>query len=84
MRPEPPVTGVLTILVAGLLTAALVDWQPGVVVVGLSLLMAAGLRLSLPARQAGVLVVRGKAFDAAVLLGLGFALVALATAVPEG
>ena len=44
--------------------------------------VAAGLRIALPTRQAGLLVVRGRAFDAAVLLAMGLALVALATSIP--
>jgi hypothetical protein len=40
--------------------------------------------LSLRERQAGFLVVRSRGFDAAVLLVLGFALVALANTIPEG
>ena len=78
-----PAIAVLAVAAAGLVLAALVDWQPGAVVLGLALLLAAGLRLTLPIRQAGWLVVRTRGLDAAVLLLLGFSLVLLATSIPE-
>ena len=67
---------------AGLAAVALDRWRVGSLVVGLGLLLAGGLRLSLRERQAGLLVVRSRSFDAAVLLVLGFALVALANTIP--
>ena len=78
-----PAIAVLVTAATGLVLAALVDWQPGAVVLGLALLLAAGLRLTLPIRQAGWLVVRTRGLDAAVLLVLGFSLVLLATSIPE-
>ena len=78
-----PSYAVLAVAAAGLALAALVDWQLGAVVLGLALLLAAGLRLTLPVRQAGWLVVRTRGLDAAVLLLLGFGLVLLATSIPE-
>jgi len=78
-----PATAVLTVAAAGLLLSALVDWQLGAVVLGLALLLAAGLRLTLPVRQAGWLAVRTRGMDATVLLALGFGLVLLATSIPE-
>ena len=60
-----------------------VDPQPGLIVVGLSLLLAAGMRLSLPPRRAGWLVVRTRGLDAFFLLGVGFALILLANTIPE-
>ena len=78
-----PAIAVLVAAATGLVLAALVDWQSGAVVLGLALLLAAGLRLTLPIRQAGWLVVRTRGLDAAVLLVLGFSLVLLATSIPE-
>lgn len=78
-----PAIAVLVVAAAGLVLAALVDWRSGAVVLGLALLLAAGLRLTLPIRQAGWLVVRTRGLDAAVLLVLGFSLVLLATSIPE-
>ena len=81
---ELPALAVLATVATGLAVGALVAWRAGAVIVGLALLLAAGLRLSLRERQAGFLVVRSRGFDAAVLLALGFALVALANTIPEG
>ena len=74
---------VLAVVAAGLLLAALADWQLGAFVIGGGLLLAAGLRLTRRERQAGHLVVRGRVTDATVLLVLGFALVALANTIPR-
>jgi hypothetical protein len=77
-----PALAVLALVAAGLVAVSLSAWQTGVLVIGLGLLLGAGLRLALPARSAGLLVVRSRAVDAAVLLALGFALVLLANTVP--
>lgn len=79
---ELPTVVVLGVVAAGLALGALVDWLPGAVVIGVALLLAAALRLTLPARRAGLLVVRTRRFDATILVVLGFAVVALAYAVP--
>ena len=68
---------------AGLATAGTGRWRLGVLIVGLSLIGAAVLRAVLPARTAGLLVVRGRLLDAVMLLGLGLATVVLILAVPE-
>jgi hypothetical protein len=81
---ELPTVAVLAIVVAGLAVGALADWRLGAIIVGVALLLAAGLRLTLRERRAGLLVVRSRGFDAAVLLVLGFALVALANTIPSG
>lgn len=78
-----PALAVLAVVAAGLVGVALSAWQTGVLVIGLGLLLGAGLRLTLPARSAGLLVVRSRPVDAAVLLFLGFALVLLANTVPD-
>lgn len=81
--PQLPALAVLAVAAAGLVVGATVDWQPGALVLGLALLLGGGLRLTLPARQAGWLVVRTRALDATVLLGLGFAVVLLANTIPD-
>lgn len=80
-----PILAVLTVVAGGLALGALtVDgWRAGAIIIGLGLLLAAGLRLTLRERQAGLLVVRSRGLDAAVLLTLGFALVALANTIPD-
>lgn len=77
-----PLVLVLAVVGAGLLLATGVGWQAGTRVVGLAFLLAAVLRLSLPARSAGWLVVRTRGLDAAVLLLLGTAVVVLAETIP--
>lgn len=79
---ELPTLAVIALVGAGLALGALVDWLPGAVLIGVALLLAAALRLTLPPRRAGLLVVRTRRFDATILVVLGFAVVALAYAVP--
>jgi len=79
---ELPTIAVLAAVAAGLAAAALDHWKLGTFLIGAALLLAAGLRLTLRERQAGLLVVRSRGFDAAVLLVLGFSLVALANTIP--
>ena len=79
---EAPTLLVLAVLATGLVAVAGHAWRHGTQLVGASLQLAAGLRIALPTRQAGLLVVRGRAFDAAVLLAMGLALVGLATSIP--
>jgi hypothetical protein len=74
---------VLAVVAAGMVVCVAVDARPGILVVGLALLLAAGLRLSLPARSAGWLAVRTRGLDAALLLALGFAVVVLANTIPD-
>ena len=80
---ELPTLAVLAVVALGLAVAGFSHWHVGTFIVGLGLLLAAGLRLTLRERQAGFLVVRSRGFDAAVLLVLGFALVALANTLPR-
>jgi hypothetical protein len=79
---ELPTIAVLAVVAGGLVLLGFDRWRVGSLVIGLALLLAAGLRLTLRERQAGFLVVRSRGFDAAVLLVLGFALVALANTIP--
>jgi hypothetical protein len=77
-----PSVVVLAVVAAGLALATTAGWQTGTRVLGLAFLLAAVLRLSLPARSAGWLVVRTRGLDAAVLLVLGVAMVVLAETIP--
>lgn len=78
-----PALAVLVVAALGVLLAAVVDWQVGALVLGLSLLLGAGLRLTLPPAAAGWLAVRTRGLDAALLLAVGFALVVLASTIPQ-
>jgi hypothetical protein len=74
------VAGVAIGLVVSLLNAG--SWRVGAVIIGCALLVGAGIRLALPPREAGLLQVRGRAFDVAVLALGGAAVVILALAIP--
>ena len=80
---QVPALAVLAATALGLLVAAVLDWQVGTFLVGIALLVGAGLRLTLPARSAGWLAVRTRGLDAALLLVLGFAVVLLANTIPR-
>ena len=79
-----PVLAVLGAVGAGLVLVVLGHWRAGSYVIGLALLLAAGLRLSLPADVAGLLVVRSRGLDGGLLLALGFGVLLLADSVPSG
>ena len=80
---ELPLSAVVAVVAVGLVLTAVFDrWRLGSGVVGFGLCLGAALRLTLPARQAGLLVVRSRGVDAAVLLVLGFGLVLLANTIP--
>ena len=74
---------VLLITGIGLTVAALSDWRVGIRIVGGSLLFGAAVRAVLSPRDAGMLAVRHKALDVALLAGLGAALIVLATSIPD-
>jgi hypothetical protein len=77
-----PAIVVLSLAAAGL-GVSVVDGRLGGLVVGLALLLAAALRLTQPSPAAGWLAVRTRSLDAALLLTVGFALVVLASTVPD-
>lgn len=73
----------LVVVAAGLALGAAGLWRPGAWVVAGGVLLAGALRLGLPARRAGLLVVRSRRLDAALLLSVGGALLVLAWSVPD-
>lgn len=72
--------GVVTGLVFALVGAQ--TWRIGCLIVGTSLLVGAVIRGGLPSRDAGLLQVRSRPFDIAVLALGGIAVIALSIAVP--
>jgi len=80
---ELPILGVLAVVAAGLVLGAVLRWRAGALVIAAGLLLGSALRLVLPARRAGLLVVRSRRLDVATLMVLGAALMALASSVPE-
>jgi len=76
----------LLVMATGALGIAIVwggDWRLGIRCLAGALSAAALLRLVLPARDAGMLAVRNRWFDAVLLGGLGAALFFLATTIPD-
>ena len=59
------------------------DWRLGVRWIAASLLVAAVLRLVLPARDAGMLAVRRRSIDVTLLTVVGVALLVLSTTIPN-
>jgi len=79
-----PLLVVLAGVVAGLVVATLgqATWRAGCLLIGASLGVGAMLRLALPSREAGLLQVRGKAFDTVLLVLLAAVVIVLAILVP--
>jgi hypothetical protein len=77
----------LLVLALGAVGIAIVwsgDWRLGIRCLAGGLCFAALLRLVLPARDAGMLAVRNRFFDAVLLGGVGAAIFFLATTIPNG
>ena len=74
---------VLAAVVVGLAIAAIDEWRTGMRVMGGALVFAALVRLVLRTRDAGMLAVRHKVLDAAILLVLGGLLIFLAGSIPD-
>lgn len=68
---------------AGIAVVAGGDWRLGVRVLAVALMAAAGLRLVLPARDAGMLAVRNRAIDVTVLALMGGLIYFLASSIPD-
>ncbi len=76
--PQWPLVVVLAVVAVGLGLAGFGVWRSGAIVVGGGVGLAAFLRVVLPFRMAGLLQVRGKAFDVTVLVLAAVGIVALA------
>jgi hypothetical protein len=79
---ELPLALVLLGVGTGLIVIANHHFRAGSIIVGGAVVAAAVLRLTLPVRRAGLLVVRSRIFDVAVLSVLGLGILALGLAVP--
>ncbi len=73
---------ILAAMAVGIVAAYIDDWRLGVRIVGLALVAAAVLRLVLPQRDAGMLAVRHRLVDVAILAAMGAALIFLAGDIP--
>nr|WP_083655461.1 DUF3017 domain-containing protein [Vaginimicrobium propionicum] len=72
----------LTVFTIGIVLVVDWHWRRGTFVMGLAMLLAAILRIILPPKMAGLLVVRTKIFDVSVLLAGWLAITSLAVFVP--
>ena len=77
-----PRLAVLLAVAVGLAVVAVEHWRRGLLVVGLALVGAGGLRLVLPLRRVGFLAVRSRPVDVVLMAGTGVLLTALTLAVP--
>jgi Protein of unknown function (DUF3017) len=84
-RRDIPFLLVLAVLVAGFVYVRIAPqhWLRGVLVIGGDVIAAGLLRLFLPARRAGLLVVRSRAFDTITYLGLGVLVITFGVALPR-
>jgi hypothetical protein len=74
---------VLGVVGASLVVVALDEWRTGIRLMGGALIFAAAVRLVLRRRDAGMLAVRHKVLDAAILIVLGGSLIFLAGSIPD-
>jgi len=80
-----PFLVVVAVLVAGfvLIRVAPEHWLRGVLIIGADLITAGVLRLVLPARRAGILVVRSRPFDTVAYVGLGVLVITFGVLLPR-
>jgi Protein of unknown function (DUF3017) len=80
-----PFLVVLAVLVAGfvLIRVAPEHWLRGVLIIGADLIAAGVLRLVLPVRRAGILVVRSRPFDTVAYIGLGVLVITFGVLLPN-
>ncbi|WP_460666913.1 DUF3017 domain-containing protein [Kribbella swartbergensis] len=82
-RSEWPLVLSLLVAATGLVVLTFYDWRNGVLIFSGAILLAGLLRLSLTDSAAGLLHVRGRTFDTALLLGVGLAIGTLGLIVPN-
>jgi hypothetical protein len=84
-RRDVPFLLVLAALVAAFVYVRVEPqhWLRGVLAIGVDLIAAGVLRLVLPARRAGLLVVRNRAFDTVAYVGLGVLVITFGLALPK-
>ena len=79
-----PLLAVLIAVGVGLVLVTFEHWRRGLVVIGISLLGAAALRLFLPVRRVGFLAVRSRPVDVTLMAGCGLAVTVIALVIPAG
>ena len=79
-----PAATVAVIALVGLGLVLTQHWRRGAVLLGVALLVAAALRMTVPAERVGLLAIRGKAVDVLCYSGFGVAMVLLAATITRG
>ncbi|MFC7495164.1 MULTISPECIES: DUF3017 domain-containing protein [unclassified Nocardioides] len=74
---------VLAVVAIGIGIVTTGEWRAGIRWFGAALLLAAVIRVVLPAKDAGMLAVRARWWDCALLAGTGAALIFLAGSIPD-
>jgi hypothetical protein len=82
-RSEWPLILSLLVAATGLVILTFYNWRNGVLIFSGAVLLAGLLRASLTDTTAGLLHVRGRTFDTALLLAVGLAIGTLALIVPS-
>jgi hypothetical protein len=82
-RSEWPLILSLLVAATGLVVLTFYNWRNGVLVFSGSVVLAALLRASLTDTAAGLLHVRSRMFDTALLLAVGLAIATLALIIPN-
>lgn len=83
-RSEWPLAICVLAGLVGLVTLTFYSWRNGILIFSGSVLLAGLLRVVLSDDQAGLLHVRGRMFDTAMLLGAGASILVLGLIVPNG
>ena len=78
LRPQWPIVWVVLIFVVAFGLAAANFWRRGALLIGIAVALAAVLRLALTEDRAGLLVVRSKAIDFAMMASVATAMVYIA------
>lgn len=78
LRPQWPIVSVVLIFVVAFALAAANFWRRGSLLIGIGVGVAAVLRLALTDERAGLLVVRSRAIDFAMLTSVATAMVYIA------
>ncbi len=79
-----PIALVAVIALVGMGLVLTQHWRRGAVLLGVALLVAAVLRLAVPAERVGLLAIRGKTVDVLCYSGFGVAMVLLAATITRG
>ncbi|MFG1814611.1 DUF3017 domain-containing protein [Kribbella sp. NPDC049174] len=82
-RSEWPLILSLLVAATGLVVLTFYNWRNGVLVFAGAVLLAGILRATLTDTAAGLLHVRGRMFDTALLIGVGLAIGGLGLIVPN-